>query len=43
MKKLNKRVQEFKQTGVKPEGWRKNTDDKLFKEEIQRDKRLLRI
>ena len=38
--KAFKRVQEFKQTGVKPEGWRKNTDDKLFKEEIQRDKRI---
>lgn len=38
--KALKRVQEFKQTGVKPEGWRKNTDDKLFKEEIQRDKRI---
>ena len=38
--KAFKRVQEFKQTGVKPEGWRKNTDDKLFKEEIDRDKRI---
>mgnify|MGYP004453506325 FL=1 len=38
--KAFKRVQEFKETGIKPEGWRKNTDDKLFKEEIQRDKRI---
>tara|TARA_Y100001973_G_C5169600_1_gene318239 strand:+ start:763 stop:1467 length:705 start_codon:yes stop_codon:yes gene_type:complete len=38
--KAFKRVQEFKETGVKPEGWRKNTDDKLFKEEIERDKRI---
>ena len=28
--KAFKRVQEFKKSGVKPEGWRKNTDDKLL-------------
>ncbi len=35
-----KRVQKFKSTGIKPQGWRKNTDDKLYKEEIERDKRI---
>ena len=38
--KAFKRVQKFKSTGIKPEGWRKNTDDKLYKEEIERDKRI---
>ena len=35
-----KRVQEYKKTGVKPEGWRKNTDDKLYQKEIDRDERI---
>ena len=34
------RVLNYKKSGVKPEGWRKNTDDKLYKEEIDRDKRI---
>ena len=38
--KAFKRVQKFKSSGIKPEGWRKNTDDKLYKEEIERDKRI---
>ena len=38
--KALKRVQEFKKTGVKPEGWRKNTDDKLYQEEKDRDERI---
>jgi len=38
--KAFKRVQKFKSTGIKPEGWRRMTDDKLYKEEIERDKRI---
>ena len=38
--KAFKRVQEFKKTGVKPEGWRKNTDDKIYQEDIDRDERI---
>ena len=41
--KAFKRVQEFKQTGSKPEGWRKNTDDKIYQEEIDRDERIKRF
>jgi hypothetical protein len=33
-------VAEFHKTGVKPEGWRRGTDDKLAKEEQERDKRI---
>lgn len=39
-KKAWARVKEYKKTGVKPEGWRRGTDDKLFKEEIERDIRI---
>ena len=38
--KAFKRVQEYKKTGVKPEGWRKNTDDKIYQEDIDRDERI---
>ena len=38
--KAFKRVQEYKKTGVKPEGWRKNTDDKLLQEDKDRDERI---
>ena len=38
--KAFKRVQEFKKSGVKPEGWRKNTDDKIYQEEVERDERI---
>jgi len=38
--KAFKRVKQFKSTGIKPEGWRRMTDDKLYKEEIERDKRI---
>ena len=38
--KAFKRVQEFKKTGKKPDGWRKNTDDKIYQEDIDRDKRI---
>jgi hypothetical protein len=34
------RVAEFRKTGVKPEGWRRGTDDKLAKEEQERDARI---
>jgi len=36
----HQRVQEYKKTGNKPEGWRRGTDDKLFKEEEARDARI---
>jgi len=39
-KKAMIRVCEYKKTGKKPEGWRKNTDDKLYTEEIEREKRI---
>ena len=38
-----KRVQEYKKSGVKPEGWRKNTDDKLYQEDLDRDERIRRF
>jgi flagellar biosynthesis GTPase FlhF len=38
--KANQRVAEYKKTGVKPEGWRQHTDDKLAKEEQERDNRI---
>jgi hypothetical protein len=38
--KANSRVAEFRKTGVKPEGWRRGTDDKLLKEDQERDKRI---
>ena len=41
--KAFKRVQEYKKSGVKPEGWRKNTDDKLYQEEQDRDERIRRF
>ena len=41
--KAFKRVQEYKKSGVKPEGWRKNTDDKLYQEEQDRDERIKRF
>ena len=41
--KAFKRVQEYARSGVKPEGWRKNTDDKLYQEEKDRDERIRRF
>ena len=41
--KAFKRVQEYKKSGVKPEGWRKNTDDRLYQEELDRDERIRRF
>jgi hypothetical protein len=38
--KANNRVAEFRNTGIKPEGWRRGTDDKLVKEDQERDKRI---
>jgi flagellar biosynthesis GTPase FlhF len=38
--KARNRVAEFRKTGVKPDGWRRGTDDKLAKEEQERDKRV---
>jgi hypothetical protein len=37
------RVAEFRKTGVKPEGWRRGTDDKLVKEEQERDARIEQV
>ena len=39
-KKAQQRVKEYLKTGVKPEGWRRGTDDKLAKEEADRDARV---
>ena len=41
--KAFKRVQEYAKSGVKPEGWRKNTDDRLYQEEKDRDERIRRF
>jgi hypothetical protein len=38
--KAAQRVAEYKKTGVKPEGWRRGTDDNLYNEEIARDERI---
>ena len=38
--KAYERVEEYRKTGVKPEGWRRGTDDKLAKEESDRDSRV---
>jgi len=38
--KANQRVAEYRKTGVKPDGWRRGTDDKLAKEEAERDARI---
>jgi hypothetical protein len=38
--KAKQRVAEYKKTGEKPEGWRRGTDDKLAKEDQDRDKRI---
>jgi hypothetical protein len=38
--KAYNRVSEFRKTGVKPEGWRRGTDDKLAQEEQERDARI---
>ena len=34
------RVADFRKTGIKPEGWRRGTDDKIAKEEAERDARI---
>jgi len=41
--KAFKRVQDYVKSGIKPEGWRKNTDDKLYQEEQDRDERIRRF
>lgn len=38
--KAYQRVNEYQKTGVKPEGWRRGTDDKLAREEADRDARI---
>lgn len=39
-KKAFNRVLNYKKTGVKAKDWKRGTDDKLYKEEIDRDKRI---
>jgi phage protein D len=39
-KKSQERVTKYRKTGVKPEGWQHGTDDKLAKEEAERDARI---
>lgn len=34
------RVKEYRKTGVKPEGWRRGTDDKMVEDEERRDRRV---
>jgi hypothetical protein len=41
--KAAQRVAEYKKTGVKPEGWRRGTDDNLYNEEIARDARIKKM
>jgi hypothetical protein len=38
--KAYQRVAEYRKTGVKPDGWRQHTDDKLAQEEAERDERI---
>jgi type VI protein secretion system component VasK len=38
--KARQRVEEYKKTGAKPEGWRRGTDDKMAKEDQEREKRI---
>lgn len=38
--KARQRVAEYRKTGVKPEGWRRGTDDRLAQEERERDERI---
>jgi hypothetical protein len=33
--KANKRVSQYIKTGIKPEGWRRGTDDELYRKEIE--------
>jgi len=37
------RVAEYRKTGVKPENWRRGTDDKIAKEEVERDTRIEKV
>jgi hypothetical protein len=41
--KAYNRVAEYRETGVKPEGWRQHTDDKLAKEETEQEERIKRF
>jgi hypothetical protein len=38
--RAQERIREYRETGVKPEGWRRGTDDKLAEEERRRDERI---
>jgi hypothetical protein len=38
--KAYQRVAEYRKTGIKPENWRRGTDDKIAKEEAARDERI---
>jgi len=41
--KAHFRIAEYRRTGKKPEGWRQHTDDKLLKEESDRDARIEKV
>ena len=41
--KSYQRVQSYKKTGVKPDGWKRGTDDAIVKEEQDRDERIRRF
>jgi flagellar biosynthesis GTPase FlhF len=41
--KAYQRVNEYNKTGVKPEGWRQHTDDKLAREEAERNQRIEKL
>ena len=38
--KAYQRVADYRKTGIKPDGWRRGTDDKIAKEETDRDARI---
>jgi len=41
--KSYQRVGQYKKTGIKPDGWKRGTDDRLVKEEQARDERIRRF
>jgi len=41
--KSYQRVGQYKKTGIKPDGWKRGTDDTLVKEDIDRDERIRRF
>ena len=41
--KSYQRVGQYKKMGVKPDGWKRGTDDRLYQEDIDRDERIRRF